>query len=758
MSATLSRTALARQGPRRPTLPAAPSQAVLLPDAGNTWYNDPRAIVFEGTHRKLYAGAITGGGDVLVSSYEFSTGEAVQTLLHGGFEIDDHNNPAILVRASDKRVMCFYSEHSNVGSLHRYRVSINPEDVSSFSAEQTIPNTDNSAYNNPFQMSAESGRIYNFRRDSGFQQSVVYTDDEGGSWSDSIRWLNAPNRPYAKWVSNGTDTLHCWITAGHPREVAQGTNHIYHVVFRGGNFYKADGTTLIRSLAACVSNPMSLSNLTKVYDAAPDGNGNGWTWSIVLDPGHGRPVATFTRFPSIDPDTGRADDHRYCYARQLADLSWEWHEMLTSGPSLYGATTTLEPEYSGGVIVDPRDTSKIWLSRTGATSFEVERWATTDGGVTWALDRRITPGALSTIKNYRPYVPPGAAAGEIDVIWPAGRYTRYTDWSVALMTAPPVKPWPLTAPAVSGVGNVGSLLTVSPGIWSGSPVLTYQWTRDGTPIAGQTATSYTTTGLDDPHTITCEVTGTGPGGTKTYVPTGIAVHSPVVPLDVPSPGLWAWWRASDVLVAADAPIDYWPDSSGAGRPLLQVTGSKQPILKASILNGKAVARFDGANDVMSVAAVLGIAVPSDLSLFVVVKAATAATQTLVSCRISSNTGWTFRLTATGALYFNPGQSPNIADTFTTTGWRLVELVRNGHTIVKTGHDGTMNAPASIADYANTTGVTTTNVGCENTGAGATANPLNGDVAEIVAYSTPLSDANRDLLEAYVATEYGLTIA
>jgi hypothetical protein len=46
------------------------------------------------------------------------------------------------------------------------------------------------------------------------------------------------------------------------------------------------------------------------------------------------------------------------------------------------------------------------------------------------------------------------------------------------------------APSVSGTTNVGETLTGTPGTWSGSPVLTYQWRRDGVDIGGETGLTY----------------------------------------------------------------------------------------------------------------------------------------------------------------------------------------------------------------------------------------------------------------------------
>lgn len=47
-----------------------------------------------------------------------------------------------------------------------------------------------------------------------------------------------------------------------------------------------------------------------------------------------------------------------------------------------------------------------------------------------------------------------------------------------------------TAPVITGTAQVGQTLTATPGIWSGDPVLTYQWSADGAAISGATGVTY----------------------------------------------------------------------------------------------------------------------------------------------------------------------------------------------------------------------------------------------------------------------------
>lgn len=52
------------------------------------------------------------------------------------------------------------------------------------------------------------------------------------------------------------------------------------------------------------------------------------------------------------------------------------------------------------------------------------------------------------------------------------------------------EPAAVTSPTMTGKARAGQRVSVTAGQWTGSPVLSYQWTRSGVPIAGATGTSY----------------------------------------------------------------------------------------------------------------------------------------------------------------------------------------------------------------------------------------------------------------------------
>ena len=70
------------------------------------------------------------------------------------------------------------------------------------------------------------------------------------------------------------------------------------------------------------------------------------------------------------------------------------------------------------------------------------------------------------------------------------------------------------APSITGTASVGSTITCNPGTWSGSPTMTYQWTRNNAVIAVTTPT-YRIGTADGGRSVVCIVTATNAQGTKT---------------------------------------------------------------------------------------------------------------------------------------------------------------------------------------------------------------------------------------------------
>ena len=170
---------------RRPSGRAAAAGARAHLERAWSWFGDPRAVYHEGAHRRTYTGWVSRDGSVQVASFDHDTGQRTIATLKARLQIDDHNNPSILVRP-DGRLLVFWSTHA--GPTMWYRRSARPEDVSAWEPERVFPtNTPGSrgyTYPNPVQLSAEGNRVYLFWR--------------GGNFNPSFSTLDAAPRPGAR--------------------------------------------------------------------------------------------------------------------------------------------------------------------------------------------------------------------------------------------------------------------------------------------------------------------------------------------------------------------------------------------------------------------------------------------------------------------------------------------------------------------------------------------------------------------------------
>jgi hypothetical protein len=390
---------------------------VLTGDGGYCWFADPRAVYYKGTNERTYIGWITSSGAVTVAQYDHASQQTTTTVLQYNFEADDHDNPSLLVRASDKRIMVFYSKHTVEPHLY-FRISTNPEDISSFGTEREVSGiVDDVTYPTPFQLSAESNRIYLFWRGIGWQPTFTTSNDGGATWAAPLQLVQGTDRPYIKFESDGASRIHFAFTEGHPRMNA--SNHIYYAYLYNGGFYRANGT-FIKNVS---SGYLTTSEAEMVYNASA---GKGWVWEIALD-SLGRPVIAYVAFPT---DT----DHRYRYARWTGS-SWNDHQIIAAGqwfPQTPAATTEPEPNYSGGIALDPENPSIVYLSRSINNIFEIEKWTTSDNGTTWPSTVSITSN--SACLNVRPFVVKNHIQNGFELLWLTGDYVHYTNYHTAIKT------------------------------------------------------------------------------------------------------------------------------------------------------------------------------------------------------------------------------------------------------------------------------------------------------------------------------------
>jgi hypothetical protein len=88
------------------------------PERRLSWFGDPRSVYFDGAHRRTSTGWVSMNGSIQVGSDDHDTGLRTITTLRARLQIDDHNNPSILIRP-DGRLLVFWSTHT--GPTMRYR-------------------------------------------------------------------------------------------------------------------------------------------------------------------------------------------------------------------------------------------------------------------------------------------------------------------------------------------------------------------------------------------------------------------------------------------------------------------------------------------------------------------------------------------------------------------------------------------------------------------------------------------------------------
>lgn len=349
-----------------------------------------------------FISAIDKDGNLVAWSYSGQL--SAPTVIRSFLETDDHDNPSLLVRNSDSRIMAFYSKHN--GDDINFKVSTNPLDVSSFGAEQSLDaeiGLSTYTYTNPVQLTGEANDpIYLFfRAPDGTGRPITYTKsiDDGASWSAAVHVMaNGAERPYFRIAQNGNDRIDFCHNDGHPREVA--TNSIYHFYYQAGNFYKTDGT-LISDVASL---PFGTADVTKVYDGTSI---RSWVWDIAID-ASGHPVIVYATFPT--PET----DHRYRYARWNG-ASWDDNEICAAGGRLFES----EIYYSGGVALDHSNSNIVYASRNTGSEWHLYRYTTANGGASFTEQAIVT-----NKKAIRPVVSRGGST----IIYLTGTYNSFTDY------------------------------------------------------------------------------------------------------------------------------------------------------------------------------------------------------------------------------------------------------------------------------------------------------------------------------------------
>jgi hypothetical protein len=355
-----------------------------------TWsyFGDPRAVAY---HDWVYTGCIGTDGKVKLDEYNLRSGRKRLLTLFRGLEVDDHNNPSLVFFR--RKLYAFASEHAGYvyprdrDSRMQYRVSVRDGGLGrKWGGTQTVPLERGCGLGYTYPNPVVSGkRLYLFMRGPCWYPYFSSTED-GESWSRPRTLVLGPRgpdkrkvRPYAKYDAAPDGSILMTFSDGHPGSYE---NNLYYMRFKGGRFYKADGSEIgtTRDL------PFRLGRLDIVQRYSPS-TGRAWPMDIAWGS---------DGVPSIVYSSRVGYDDVFRYARWNG-TRWVTRLISPAGGSLFGYR-------NGGITFNHADPRWIVLTRLIDGRQEIEVRHTSDQGNTWELFQLTSN---STVLNFRPVFPRG---------------------------------------------------------------------------------------------------------------------------------------------------------------------------------------------------------------------------------------------------------------------------------------------------------------------------------------------------------------
>lgn len=226
------------------------------------------------------------------------------------------------------------------------------------------------------------------------------------------------------------------------------------------------------------------------------------------------------------------------------------------------------------------------------------------------------------------------------------------------------------------------------------------------------------------------------------------------PIPASAPKLW--FDASTLELSDGTAVDTWTDSSGNGYDAT-ATLTTRPLLKTNIVNGKNVVRFDGSNDYMTCGN--AYAWGTDLTFVVVFKFnAVVNFQQIISKSTGGAGGMELRRNVgNDLLQFTDNVASTISGTANLDAFHI-HVCQFNNTTFSNGYfkDGATNNGSNTFAAPMSDKSTSILLGARNVGTPALF--ANMDLAEIVVYDRVITTTERDAIEVYLGSKYGITVA
>jgi hypothetical protein len=227
-------------------------------------------------------------------------------------------------------------------------------------------------------------------------------------------------------------------------------------------------------------------------------------------------------------------------------------------------------------------------------------------------------------------------------------------------------------------------------------------------------------------------------------------------------GLRMWLDASDTsTISTSTGASQWRDKSGNGSAFIQNSGNNQPATGTQTMNGRNVLRFDGSDDFMEATdpwlTGTGGGLPAS---FFIVQRIMAATNFGMSYTVQSGASafLEFRQSGTSGqmeLSVNSGISVHVFSGSSVGVDELVSIIApSGATNNLIYQRGTQQTLSGTANAKPPTTTALHSLGRRGSGTLF----ANVRIAEILAYQSLLTDAQRKAVEKYLGKKWGITVA
>ena len=207
------------------------------------------------------------------------------------------------------------------------------------------------------------------------------------------------------------------------------------------------------------------------------------------------------------------------------------------------------------------------------------------------------------------------------------------------------------------------------------------------------------------------------------------------------------WLDANVGITKDGGdlVSQWDDQSGEGNHLTQATGTNQPLWVDSAHNSLDTIRFDGVDNKMSRSSWTGGALTQPSTIFIVCTINTGAGSDAIYDGDQTANRHLLQIVGSASYQIGAGSFPSFGTPnsafaqFNTLYNTTASHFRRNKSDIATSQDVGTNTLDGIRLGANDTGTNFALV----------------DISEMLIYNADVSDTDRDLIEDYLATKWGL---